>query len=775
MEGPVDFCPYVGLRPFTVAEQAFFFGRRSETRVVAANLFASPLTVFYGPSAVGKSSVLQAGVIPQLRREPKTAVLYFRDWAHEDYLNRLKADCAAAVALAQGSPLDIDAQLPLSQWIDAALEQFRGQLHILLDQFEEYLLYHTDFSGTSFDGELASAINRRDVGAHFLIGLREDGLAKLDRFRKRIPNLLGNTLRLRRLSIEAAREAIEGPLRVYNERQPALDQRVEIERDLVDAILEEVRAEHLSTAATSGEGSVKNSDAAVEIETTYLQLVMERLWRERMPVNGQLVMQREAFTRLGGAKAISKRHFDEHLQRLFAASDQVDDMVCDLFAHLVTPTGSKISQKEGDILALTSVPAEQVHWFLRELVAARLLRVTDPPERYEIFHDALAKPFLEARNAIVLKRANEAREAELKRVQAMADAQRARAESEALRVAEQRAANRRIKRLAFGAIALALAATASAVFAWWSMNEAQTAREQAEAAQSQAERAEAEIGEITKRTSALATEQQQRIDALTAQLAGSKTLTEAERQQLLADSQSSKDELARLKQQMQQQQAQRPQPVEKGNTASKELDDARALIATLQGQTRTLQSDAEKSRAELEKVTGERNDLRDSLTKTAAGLKAAQTEIDRLKGEVAELNKKLAAANARADPPRGEELKPIEKPADPADPPATPAGDYAALYRAGIRAFDFRQWEEAAKNFSAAAQLKRDAEERVLISGMRREPYLPHFYLGQTYLELKRCDDALRTWAQAEKDGAVQRSASEYKRLQQGRAACEKK
>ena len=54
--------------PFTVAEQAFFFGRRSETRVVAANLFAAPLTVFYGPSAVGKSSVLQAGVIPQLRR-----------------------------------------------------------------------------------------------------------------------------------------------------------------------------------------------------------------------------------------------------------------------------------------------------------------------------------------------------------------------------------------------------------------------------------------------------------------------------------------------------------------------------------------------------------------------------------------------------------------------------------------------------------------------------------------------------------------------------------
>jgi hypothetical protein len=195
---PADFCPYVGLRPFTVAEQPFFFGRRSETRVVAANLFATPLTVFYGPSAVGKSSVLQAGVIPQLRREAKTAVLYFRDWQHDDYLDRLKAECSRAIALSSGHAIDIDPALPLDAWIDTALEQFRGQLHILLDQFEEYLLYHPDDAPTAFDGELAAAINRRDIGARFLIGLREDGLAKLDRFRKRIPNLLGNALRLRR-------------------------------------------------------------------------------------------------------------------------------------------------------------------------------------------------------------------------------------------------------------------------------------------------------------------------------------------------------------------------------------------------------------------------------------------------------------------------------------------------------------------------------------------------------------------------------------------------
>ena len=592
-----DFCPYVGLRPFTVAEQPFFFGRRSETRVVAANLFATPLTVFYGPSAVGKSSVLQAGVIPQLRREPKTAVLYFRDWQHDDYLDRLKAECTRAIALSTGKPLEIDPALPLDAWIDTALEQFRGQLHILLDQFEEYLLYHPDDAATAFDGELAAAINRRDIGARFLIGLREDGLAKLDRFRKRIPNLLSNALRLRRLSIAAAREAIEGPVRVYNERLDADAPRVEIQPDLIDAVIEQVRADQMNTAASSGEGSVKNTHSAEEVETAYLQLVMERLWRERTTVNSHLVIQRAVLDMLGGAKAIAKRHFDEHLQRLAAGTPSVDDMVCDLFSHLVTPTGSKISQKEGDLVALTSVAPDRVQWFLRELVTARLLRVTDPPERYEIFHDALAKPFLDARNAIVLKRASAAREAELERVQAMADAERARAEAEAVareaelkrvqaiadaertraeleaaRVAEQRAATKRFKRVAMAAVFLMVLAIASAVWAVLLRNQAQDARNQAEAAQAQAQRAEGEIAAITEKTSEFAKELQARIDDLTKQLTESKEISNAEREQILAESQSSKDQLAKLNQQYAQVQRSTP---EKAPPVSKDLADAR--------------------------------------------------------------------------------------------------------------------------------------------------------------------------------------------------------
>jgi cytochrome c-type biogenesis protein CcmH/NrfG len=58
---------------------------------------------------------------------------------------------------------------------------------------------------------------------------------------------------------------------------------------------------------------------------------------------------------------------------------------------------------------------------------------------------------------------------------------------------------------------------------------------------------------------------------------------------------------------------------------------------------------------------------------------------------------------------------------------------------------------------------------------MRQEPYIPNYYLGQAYRELGRCDEALRAWAQSEKQGVIQKISSEHKRLLQGRTACQPK
>src|SRR5215213_10906006 len=98
--------PYVGLVPFSEDDYEFFFGRVEESKNIAANLRATRLTLIYGPSGVGKSSVLRAGVVAQLKKiaqqdllergAPDFAVVFLYEWS-ADPLNSLKESIRQAV------------------------------------------------------------------------------------------------------------------------------------------------------------------------------------------------------------------------------------------------------------------------------------------------------------------------------------------------------------------------------------------------------------------------------------------------------------------------------------------------------------------------------------------------------------------------------------------------------------------------------------------------------------------------------------------------------
>jgi hypothetical protein len=172
-------CPYVGLQPYTEADIDYFFGRERDQRIIAANLGAARLTILYGASGVGKSSVLLAGVVPNLRARPRTAVAVVRDWRGKGFLDALKSECSEAVERVWQKPVSIDPRLPLDDFLGAAGREWQGSLLIIFDQFEEYFLYHPESeTGETFDAELARAINSDDVDASFLLVMREDGLAR---------------------------------------------------------------------------------------------------------------------------------------------------------------------------------------------------------------------------------------------------------------------------------------------------------------------------------------------------------------------------------------------------------------------------------------------------------------------------------------------------------------------------------------------------------------------------------------------------------------------
>ena len=77
--------------------------------------------------------------------------------------------------------------------------QSTRDVYLVLDQAEEYFLYHADDGGPGSSPKRCRRCLPRRLRVNVLVSLREDSLAKLDRFTGRIPGLFANTLRLDRL------------------------------------------------------------------------------------------------------------------------------------------------------------------------------------------------------------------------------------------------------------------------------------------------------------------------------------------------------------------------------------------------------------------------------------------------------------------------------------------------------------------------------------------------------------------------------------------------
>jgi len=408
-----------------------FFGRDDERALIISNLRAARLTLLYAESGVGKTSLLRAGVAARLRTLAQRSVaergsagyvpVVFSSW-RDDPTGEFVSEVRAAIRpFASGSISELPGA-PLHEVIQTAAAATDATLLVILDQFEEYLLYSSREPRVGrFADELAACLNRGDLRANFLIAVREDAYAGLgELFLGKIGNLYGNYLHLEYLDRQAARHAIVRPIERFNAAH--LDTApVQIEPALVDAVLDQVQTgrvafEHEGRGAlVFGNGAAREHD---QIETPYLQLVMSALW-EHEQREGSQSLRLSTLIELGGAERIVRSHLEEAMRGL---SDEERDTAVEVFNHLVTPGGTKIAHTISDLADYSGRDFEQVQALIGRLAAGdqRILRPVpaapgdDGRPRVEIFHDVLAPAILSWRstqNALRLEREKEAAEA----------------------------------------------------------------------------------------------------------------------------------------------------------------------------------------------------------------------------------------------------------------------------------------------------------------------------------------------------------------------------
>jgi DNA-binding winged helix-turn-helix (wHTH) protein len=163
--------PYVGLTPFSEEHAKYFFGREEEVELLRGKVHRLPMSALIGPSGVGKSSLIRAGLLPSLPRGWRAIVCV----PGERPFSRL------AQALVTELARDTEGLKKLIQFEEDAaisvLERWRrahDEVLLVVDQFEELFTLNPNDVQRRFAELVGRAA--QDLGLHVLLVLRDDFL-----------------------------------------------------------------------------------------------------------------------------------------------------------------------------------------------------------------------------------------------------------------------------------------------------------------------------------------------------------------------------------------------------------------------------------------------------------------------------------------------------------------------------------------------------------------------------------------------------------------------
>jgi hypothetical protein len=189
----VDWCPWPGPRPLGKNDSSLLVGRVPIRREFRRVMQSHRLVLLHGPSGIGKSSLLQAGLIDDLSAEGST-VLSNDQWGgmpHDD----VRGFLAAKFGL-NANGADPFAELATSHG---------GRAVLVLDQFEELVRYSPRAANLVFD--LVVDLNRR-YDTKIVISFRSEYLHDFSDLEKRVVNFTHTQLPLPELPDDAAENVV---------------------------------------------------------------------------------------------------------------------------------------------------------------------------------------------------------------------------------------------------------------------------------------------------------------------------------------------------------------------------------------------------------------------------------------------------------------------------------------------------------------------------------------------------------------------------------------
>ncbi|MEY2853388.1 MAG: hypothetical protein RL030_520 [Pseudomonadota bacterium] len=468
--------PWIGLASFTEESRRYFHGREDEVAELARRVQRKLLTVLFGQSGLGKTSILRAGLAPKLRDQGYCPVYVRVDYSADapepaEQIKRAIFQAARGTGewTRAGTASAGETLWEFLHHRDDVLKDEQGQTLIpllIFDQFEEiFTLAQSDEAGRAraarFIAELADLVENRPPASfeakleaddnlaerfdfargdyRVLIALREDYLAQLESLKGAMPSLTQNRQRLAPMNGRQALQAVSLP--GGNLVTP----------EVAEAIVRFV----------AGGAEIDNA----EVEPSLLSLICRELNDTRLARGAPAI----SLDLLAGSHEEILANFYER-----ALADQPSQVRRIVEDDLLTDSGFRENIAE-ERLRKSLDAAGAAPDTLAKLVDRRLLRIEERLDlrRVELTHDVLCGVVRHSRD---LRQEREAREA----------TERQLVEQRGREQASRRALRRAVQIAAVCGV-LAVLAVAAAVYAWISTQRAQRAEQVAQASRTQAE------------------------------------------------------------------------------------------------------------------------------------------------------------------------------------------------------------------------------------------------------------------------------------------------
>jgi conflict system STAND superfamily ATPase len=389
---PLPEIPYRGIESLRFVDQRVFCAREEETWDLLSNILINRGVLLYGDSGSGKSSLINAGLIPaaikenlyahRLRVQPRRG--------REIKVERISIETADGPPYLPYDLVDRSATDDKAQSFEISLDEFYEQLDglrgrsvdearplLIFDQFEEFITLFEEGIGQTKDAPvlqqnilnvLTSILQDEELPVKVLFVFREEYLAKLNILFKAAPELLDQYVRLLPPRVEEAEQIILAPF--------------------VDAELKQKFATK-SNHVRELEGLAKSIATQIQqrsengfINLTELQIVCRKLWESREPA-------RYFQSQDSDIQKVLEGYWVDALNKL---GDLYEPSIA-LLGHMVTSTNTRniVSEPDLKFFEKDNFSEDQITRALNALVDSKLVR-REP--RHKIYFYEIVSEFL---------------------------------------------------------------------------------------------------------------------------------------------------------------------------------------------------------------------------------------------------------------------------------------------------------------------------------------------------------------------------------------------